>query len=1198
MASGNQKEFELAFKLSAQVNGSLNSAFKGAQSSLANMQKQIQALNKAQGDISAYQKQQQAVETTKKKLEVLQQQYDNIQKEIKETGSYSSDLENKLLSKQQQIDKTKASLEQQTQKLNENGEALRKAGVDTNNLTSESQRLEAEMKDLKQQQEEAADGAQNFGESGSEAMQAVAAAIAAAGVAAALKEIAEAYMECIRVAGDFEETLSTVEALSGASAQEMGQLSELAKKMGAETQFTAQESAEAMTYMGMAGWEAQDMLSGLDGVMQLAAASGEDLAMVSDIVTDSLTALNLTAADSAHFSDVLAAAATSSNTNVSLMGETFKYAASMAGTLGYSAEDVAVAIGLMANSGIKGSMAGTALNSIFTRLSTNTKKSRDAIEALGVEFYNADGSARDFGDVMDELRIATANMTDVQKTAFANTVAGMNAQKGFLTILNASEADYKKLTNSINNCNGAASRMAAIKLDNMNGQLKLAQSAWEGVTIAVGEQFTPAMSGLYKVGAKVFGQMKEFIEQNPALVKAVTAFIAVIGIATAGLTAYAAIVKVVEALNLAALFTGPAGAIMLAVAGVAALTGAIIGFIEADHQAVPTVDMLTEAAQNWNAAMDEAKKTQEEANTTIGATASVAGQYIDRLEEIEAATGGNVEGNIEYQNILELLVRTVPELSEQINLETHSIEGGTAALREHIDAWKEDAEAQARQEYLNGLYDEAAAVRTEAAENSIKLTAAQMKERTVTKQLEDAQARMNKMWEEAAVEAERQNREYGILVSAGDVLGQEYYDLQNEITQYTQDLYDCQRTQKNLTQAIEEDNKAVAEAEATINEAEAAIKEMTAEEQAAADAQAAIQEQVNMFNNTIAETIAVIDELAEAYDEAYKAAFDSINGQYALWDSAAEVAAKDVTDINAALESQSQYWQQYNDNLKSLSERTGEIQGLSAVIASFADGSQESVNAIAGMASASDADLKEMVANWQEVQREQDETASSIAELKTNFTTTMDELGLELKADVEAMDMGAESKEAARKTIQAYIDQAAGMESQVRAAYEKVANAAKSALASIPSTAGATGGGSSGGGSSGGGSSSGNGYASGTNSAEPGWAMVGEQGPEMMFMNGGEKVLTAAETARAKEELSSSNAAMQAESAGGGAKEAAAAGGGISGGITINNSPTIVVNGNQPGDLEAKLEANNQSLLQQIEAKLSGYSNERRTAYA
>ena len=171
------------------------------------------------------------------------------------------------------------------------------------------------------------------------------------------------------------------------------------------------------------------------------------------------------------------------------------------------------------------------------------------------------------------------------------------------------------------------------------------------------------------------------------------------------------------------------------------------------------------------------------------------------------------------------------------------------------------------------------------------------------------------------------------------------------------------------------------------------------------------------------------------------------------------------------------------------------------------------------------------------------------------------------------------------------------MESQVRAAYEKVANAAKSALASIPSTAGATGGGSSGGGSSGGGSSSGNGYASGTNSAEPGWAMVGERGPEMIFMNGGEKVLTAAETARAKEELSSSNAAIQAESAGGGAKEAAAAGNG-GGGITINNSPTIVVKGNQPGDLEAKLEVNNQMLLQMFEAKLSDMNSERRTAYA
>ena len=175
-------------------------------------------------------------------------------------------------------------------------------------------------------------------------------------------------MDCVEGAGSFEEAMSTVKALSQANALEMAALSAEAKELGATTKFTAKESADAMGYMAMAGWDATDMLQGMDGVLQLAAASGEDLAMVSDIVTDSLSAFGLTAKDTAHFSDVLAAAATNSNTNVAIMGETFKMSASVAGALGYSIEDVAVAMGLMANSGVKGSIAGTALRNTFNGL--------------------------------------------------------------------------------------------------------------------------------------------------------------------------------------------------------------------------------------------------------------------------------------------------------------------------------------------------------------------------------------------------------------------------------------------------------------------------------------------------------------------------------------------------------------------------------------------------------------------------------------------------------------------------------------------------------------------------------------------------------------------------------------------------------------------------------------------------------------
>lgn len=290
---------------------------------------------------------------------------------------------------------------------------------------------------------------------------------------------------------DFEAAMSQVQAISGASSNELEQLTAKAKEMGATTKFTAQESAEAFNYMAMAGWKTQDMLGGIEGILNLAAASGEDLGTTSDIVTDALTAFNMEASDAGHFSDVLATAASNANTNVSMMGETFKYAGAMAGTLGYSIEDVALMTGLMANSGIKASMAGTSLNMIFTRLSTNTGNATDALNDLGIAFFDETGNARDLSDVMSELRAATADMNDEQKANIANTIAGTASQKGLLAILNASEEDYNKLADAINNADGAASRMSDTMLDNLNGSLTLLQSAVDGAKIRLGERIAP-----------------------------------------------------------------------------------------------------------------------------------------------------------------------------------------------------------------------------------------------------------------------------------------------------------------------------------------------------------------------------------------------------------------------------------------------------------------------------------------------------------------------------------------------------------------------------------------------------------------------------------------------------------------------------------------------------------------------------------
>lgn len=298
----------------------------------------------------------------------------------------------------------------------------------------------------------------------------------AAGIGMGIYDTVKTYM-------DFEAQMKKVQAISGASGADFEALTAKAKEMGAATQFSATESAQALEYMAMAGWKTDDMLGGISGIMDLAAASGEDLGRVSDIVTDALTAFGLQASDSAHFADVLAQASSNSNTNVSMMGMTFQYVAPLAGALKYSIEDVGIAMGLMANNSIKGEKAGTALRAMMTRLVDPPKEAGSAMDRLGITVKNADGTMKPFRQTMKDLRSTFAGLTDAEKAEAASAIAGQEAMSGFLAIVNASEADFDKLTASIDNAEGAASNMAKTVNDNLKGDLKSLSSVWESVQL-------------------------------------------------------------------------------------------------------------------------------------------------------------------------------------------------------------------------------------------------------------------------------------------------------------------------------------------------------------------------------------------------------------------------------------------------------------------------------------------------------------------------------------------------------------------------------------------------------------------------------------------------------------------------------------------------------------------------------------------
>ena len=1054
-----RKEYEMLFQLNAQLGGSYSKTFKAAQDELAAMQKEIQSLSKTQSDITAYQKQQTAVENTRKRLELLQQQYDNIQKEIQQTGEFSSDLQNKLLAKQQQIDKTTSSLNRQTERLDEMGDALKEAGVDMDDLGQSSARLTNRIDALKKEQEEVAEGAQTFGNKASQAFGAVHEAIVAAGIATALKEVYEYFADCAQASMDFESAMTGVAKTTDLTDDELSAMSDAIKEMSTEIPATTEELAAIAESAGQLGIHKESLLD----FTEIMAMLGTSTNMTADEAATSLSRLaNITGMSQEDFDRLGATIVDLGNNLATTEKEIVDMSLRIAGAgaqVNMTEAEIMAFSGALSSVGIEAEAGGSAFSTLISNMSLAVQQGGDGLEQFAdvagmsaSEFAaafedDAAGAIIQFiqglGNMESEGRSAIAVLDDMGLSDIRMRDALLRAAGASDVFTNAIQIGNNAWDENTALVNEATKRYATTQ-----SQLTMMQNAYKNLKVAIGDAYTPALQKAYSVGTTVLNGISEFIKQNPALVNAVTAFVGVMGLATAGLAAYAAITKVV--IPLMQLFTASIPGVNV-IMGVAAAIGAVTAAVAAlataaANDAVPSVDELTQAAQGMREAMDEANATYDDTVSSTLAAAGVADTYIAKLEEMEAAGVSTEEEHRQYHNTLALLCQVVPDLANYIDLETDTIEGGTAALRANTEAWKQNAMQQAYQEQLTALYSQYSAVLIEAEENSIGLTKAQYQQEAANKKYNDTVARMNELWNEAAAEAEAYNQEYYAMTDATNFLTQEYYDLENSLYEINDEMWAAEQSAKNYQKAIEEDQEAVAAAEEEIALAEEAVQNLTAATQNGGDAatEAAAQEQE--LQTAITGVKEEINALVTAYTEAYDAALESISGQYQLWDEAAGVVATSAGTINSALESQITYWQDYNSNLQTLTERSADIEGLSEMIASFADGSEESVNAIAGMAGATDEQLATMVANWQTLQTEQEAAAGSVADLKTDFTATMDELQAELAADIEAMDLGTEAAESGKATIQGFVSGAEEMLPQVQAAYSQIAQAAIDAI--------------------------------------------------------------------------------------------------------------------------------------------------------
>ena len=411
------------------------------------------------------------IDSQKKQVELARKELEKIKKEYGENSAEANRAEIAL-------NKYEAALASSEKELTQYGKELEKA-----------EKYGDGFNDALDEMDDAAQKASD----GFSVMKGALASLVADGIRLAIDGIKELATETFRVGASFEQEMAKVAAISGADAEAVDKLNAKAKEMGETTVFSASEAASAFEYMAMAGWDTEDMLSGIEGVMSLAAASGEDLATTSDIVTDALTAMGYSAGDAGKLADVMAAASSNANTNVSLMGSTFKYAAPLIGAMGYSMEDAAVAIGLMANAGIKGEKSGTALRTILTNLSAPTDRVQKAMDRLGISLTDEAGNMRSLDDVMKDLRTGFKDLSETEKTQVAADLAGKEAMSGLLAVINAAPKDYEKLTKAVNNSTGASKNMADTMNDTVNGQVTLLKSKVEGVMIKIFENASGAI---------------------------------------------------------------------------------------------------------------------------------------------------------------------------------------------------------------------------------------------------------------------------------------------------------------------------------------------------------------------------------------------------------------------------------------------------------------------------------------------------------------------------------------------------------------------------------------------------------------------------------------------------------------------------------------------------------------------------------
>ena len=1204
-----RKEYEMMFQLSAQLGGNFNGTFSTAQKALLGMQKEIEALSKTQNDISAYQKQQSAIENTKRKLETLQTQYDNIKREMDETGSASSSLQNKLLSKQEQIDKTNNSLKSQTDKLGQMGDALNKAGVDTNSLGSETDKLGKKIDDLKAKEEAAASKAGGFGTATAEAFSAAQQAIVAAGIDVALKKVYDFFASCSEASRDFESAMTGVAKTTDLTDAEFASMSDDIKRMSTVIPETTTQLAAISETAGQLGIEKSNLMSFTEIMAELGTATN----MTSDEAATMLAQFaSITGMDPSYYSNLGSAIVDLGNNyattekNITEMSQAIAAAGSISGM---SEADIVGISAAVTSLGISSENGGTQMTKLISSLNSAVSSGDGLEDWAKVAGMSADQFAAAWGtNAAGALDTFIQGLHGIYESGgdVYGTLSNLGiTETRMVTMITSLAKSGDRLTDTLQTSNKAWSENTALQNEaqkryaTTESQLTLMKNAYNNLKVSIGDAYTPALQGLYKEQTKVLEGITAFTDAHPGAVRAITAFVGVLGLVVAALTSYAAIAKVVTAVNAMLTASIPGVNVIMGITvAVAGVTAALTALGAANEDRLDESWQLTAASRKQYNELQELNAQYKEACDVYGKTSYEAQSLQWKINDLNNEYESGKQTLEDYKSATDDVLQSYKDMvskhqdtSSGISDEAASTDSLILKLEQLTSTSDGAAKNQqailaivgALNEQVPGLalsYEKVTNNTGGFLESIRTIAQAQAKAKKMSDEWSEYVDRVSQQdtlktaKEQAENNAKIAQSEYDTAVKAYQAKDRLYsVGASGFLTQYMETRDEAAAMQEAQSQ-LETYNQAVSDTTSAYNENEDAIKSLEGSlagyTSAESDAISGAQDITSLMDSASQAS----QKLAESYKTAYDAAYTSISGQYNLWDQAAQVVAINADTINSNLQSQITYWEQYNTNLQSLTARTGEVAGLGDMLKSFADGSQESVATVAGMASASDSQLAAMVSNWKTLKQQQETTSGSLADVQTKFTESMNSISQSVQDAVSKMNLSTDATAAAKNTVQGYINGASAMLPQVQAAYAKVAQAAKNALDAgtgnsttpVP------------------------GHASGTPSADPGFALVGENGPELVYFNGGERVLNAAETEAAKAQLSAADYqittfAPQLFSALSARSDAISAmpNSSSSSNIVINLSPSYVVSG--VGDsqaVEAALRSNDDRLRELV----------------